>query len=107
MTPADGSHCWGSGVSDFRVVLPKRVYVPGEFVRGTLHLSTDAPVKCRGLHARLEHKSLVHWHTGNSGSKNSNRKDYHGEEARNTCVCAVAVLTKHAPGRMASAAVRA
>jgi len=79
MAPYDTARgCWGSGVSDFRVELPKRVFVPGEEVRGTLHLSTNAPVECRGLHIRLEHKSEVHWHYGTG----DDRKDYHGEQAR-------------------------
>jgi hypothetical protein len=78
MAPADSARCWGSGISDFRVELPKRVFVPGEEVRGTLHLSTDALVECRGLHIRLEHKALVHWHYG----EGDNRKDYHAEQAR-------------------------
>jgi hypothetical protein len=78
MPPADASRCWGSDVRDFRVVLPKRVYVPGETVRGTLHLSTAAPVQCRGLHVRLEHAATVHWHLGSG----DDRKDYHGEQAR-------------------------
>ena len=69
---------WGSNVSDFRVELPKRVYMPGEPVRGTLHLSTDAPVDCRGLNVRLDHKAVVHWHYGSG----DDRKDYHAEQAR-------------------------
>jgi hypothetical protein len=78
MAPADRARTWGSDVSDFRVELPKRVFVPGEVVRGTLHLTTDAPVACRGLHIRLEHKAVVHWHYGDG----DNRKDYHAEQAR-------------------------
>jgi hypothetical protein len=70
--------CWGSHVTDFRIELAKYVYVPGEAVHGTLHLSTDAPVECRGLHIRLEHKSEIHWHSG-EGDK---RKDYHAEQVR-------------------------
>ena len=65
-------------MTDFRIELPKRVYVPGETVHGTLHLTTDAPVQCRGLHNRLEHKSVVHWHVG-EGDK---RRDFHAEQAR-------------------------
>ena len=78
MAPADRSRCWGSNVSDFRVELPKRVYVPGEAVAGRLHLTTDAPVECRGLNIRLEHKAAVHWHVG----EGDHRKDYHGEQVR-------------------------
>ena len=78
MAPADRARTWGSSVSDFRVDLPKRVYVPGETVRGVLHLSTDAPVECRGLNIRLDHKAVVHWHYGSG----DDRKDYHAEQAR-------------------------
>ena len=81
MAPADRARTWGSSVSDFRVDLPKRVYVPGEVVRGTLHLSTDAPVECRGLNIRLDHKAVVHWHYGSG----DDRKDYHAEQARHAC----------------------
>ena len=78
MAPADQARYWGSNVSDFRVELPKRVFVPGEAVRGVLHLSTDGPVECRALNIRLEHKAVVHWHFGDG----DHRKDYHGEQAR-------------------------
>jgi hypothetical protein len=86
--PGDSSHCWGSGVSDFRVELQKRVFVPGEIVRGTVHLTTARPVECRGLHVRLEHKCEVHW-TVVKHYNNPDRDvqhDFHGEQARHAAV---------------------
>ena len=87
--PVDRSRCWGSCVTDFRVVLPKRVFVPGETVAGTLHLSTSAPVDCRSLNVRLEQRSVVHWHYGSG----DDRKDYHGEQARGA-LCVRAYLLR-------------
>jgi hypothetical protein len=63
------------------------VYCPGDTVTGELRLSTDAPVESRGLHIRLEHKSVVHWHElekvrGGRDDNNYVRVDYHGEKVR-------------------------
>ena len=78
--PVDRSRCWGSNVTDFRISLPKRVYLPGETVAGSLHLSTSAPVECRSLNVRLEQRGVVHWHYGSG----DDRKDYHGEQVCGT-----------------------
>lgn len=64
-------------VSEFRIVLPKRVYAPGERIEGQVVLSTNAPISCKALRIQLEHRSTVHWHTGSG----DNRRDYHGTRA--------------------------
>ena len=74
---------WGTHVTEFAVALPRQVYCPGDTVCGELHLSTDAPMECRGLHVRLEHKSVVHWHDDEIGVTGKvHREDYHNEAVR-------------------------
>jgi len=80
---------WGTHVTEFSLSLPdNRVYCPGDTVTGELRLSTDAPVECRGLHIRLEHKSVVHWteleidDSADSGRPTMTRVHYHGEQVR-------------------------
>jgi len=53
---------------------PNGVYVAGEDVIGTLHLSTTSEIQCRGVRLKLTGKGYVHWHTG----AGDDRKDYHG-----------------------------
>lgn len=62
---------------DFRIVLPKSVYFPGERVEGQLIVSTEEPISCKALRVQLEHRASVHWHRG-SGDQ---RRDYHGTRA--------------------------
>lgn len=74
----DGAHLWGrSDVRNFKIELKRasRVFIPGEVVEGDLVLETTAPIPCRGLRMQLEHKSVIHWHTGSG----DDRRDYHGE----------------------------
>ena len=51
-------------MTDFRLELPRYTYAAGETVSGRLLLSTSAPIVCKGLRIRLEHKAVTHWHTG-------------------------------------------
>lgn len=64
-------------VSAFRIVLPKRVYCPGERIEGQLIVSTTGPITCKALRIQLEHRATVHWHRGSG----DNRRDYHGSRA--------------------------
>jgi len=65
-------------VTNYQIQLdrPNGVYVSGEDVTGTLHLTVGSDINCRGVRLKLSGSGYVHWHTGSGDDRN----DYYGRK---------------------------
>jgi len=63
-------------ISRYQIQLdrPNGVYVAGEDVVGTLHLTTLSEIACRGVRLKLTGKGYVYWHHGHDDE----REDHYG-----------------------------